>query len=79
MTVVDPNKPKNKGALQLDLSGNSPKLVETYTCTIVAANGKRLYAVGKSEEEARKEVIARCQDQTLISTCNLSKTVCEKN
>ena len=79
MKIVDPNKPNNKGMLQVDYSSGSPKLVETYTCTIVAANGKRLYATGKSEEAARKEVIAQCQDQTLLSFCKDSKVSCEKN
>ncbi|KHD87879.1 MAG: hypothetical protein OM95_12680 [Bdellovibrio sp. ArHS] len=79
MKVVDPNKPDNKGQLQVDYSGGTPKLVETYTCTMVGANGKRVYATGKSEEEARKEAIAKCQDQTLLSFCKVSKMSCEKN
>lgn len=79
MKVVDPNKPNNKGTMQLDLSSGSPKLVETYTCTIIASNGKRVYATGKNEEEARKEAIAKCQDKTLISFCKDSKVSCEKN
>lgn len=79
VTVVDPNKPNNKGTLQVDYSGGSPKLVGTYTCTMVGSNGKRVYATGKSESEAREEAIARCQDQTLISFCKASKMSCEKN
>lgn len=79
MKVVHPNKPDNKGTLQVDYSGGSPKLVSTYTCTMVGANGKRVYAIGKSEEEARQEAIARCQDQTVISFCKVSKMSCEKN
>lgn len=77
--VIDPNKPDNKGTLQVDYSGGSPKLVSTYTCTMVGANGKRVYAIGKSEAEARQEAIARCQDQTLISFCKVAKMSCEKN
>lgn len=77
--VIDPNKPNNKGMLQLDYSSGSPKLVETYTCTMVGANGKRVYATGKSEDEARHEAIAKCQDQTIISFCKSSKISCEKN
>lgn len=77
--VVDPNKPNNKGTLQVDWSGGSPKLVGTFTCTMVGANGKRVYATGKSEDEARKEAIAKCQDQTLVSFCKSSKMSCEKN
>ncbi|WP_413578137.1 hypothetical protein ACLVWU_06300 [Bdellovibrio sp. HCB290] len=79
MKVVDPNKPDNKGTLQVDYSGGSPKLVGTYTCTMVGANGKRVYATGKSTEEARQEAIAKCQDQTVISFCKDSKISCEKN
>jgi hypothetical protein len=79
LKVVNPNKPNNKGTLQLDYSSGSPKLVETYTCTMVGANGKRVYATGKSESEARKEAIAKCQDQTVISFCKSSKISCEKN
>lgn len=79
LKVVDPNKPNTKGTLQVDYSGGSPKLVGTYTCTMVGANGKRVYATGKSEDEARKEAIAKCQDQTLVSFCKSSKISCEKN
>ena len=79
LKVVDPNKPKTQGTLQLDYSGGSPKLVETYSCTMVGANGKRVYATGKSEDEARTEAIAKCQDQTAISFCKTSKISCEKN
>jgi hypothetical protein len=79
MTVVDPNKPNNKGTLQVDYSDGSPKLVETYTCTMVGANGKRVYATGKTEKEAREEAIARCQDQTAISFCKVARVSCEKN
>lgn len=79
MKVVDPNKPSNKGTLQLDYSSGSPKLVETYSCTMVGANGKRVYATGKSESEARQETIAKCQSQTAISFCEVSKISCEKN
>lgn len=79
ITVVDPNKPNNKGTLQVDYSSGTPKLVGTYTCTMVGANGKRVYATGKSEDEARQEAIAKCQDQTVISFCKSSKISCEKN
>lgn len=79
LKVVDPNKPKNTGTLQLDLSSGAPKLVETYTCTMVGANGKRVHATGKTEEDARQEAIAKCQDQTMVSFCKSSKISCEKN
>ena len=79
LKVVDPNKPNNKGTMQLDYSDGSLKLVGTYTCSVVGANGRRVYATGKTEEEARKEAIAKCQSQTVISFCNDSKMSCEKN
>ncbi len=79
MKVIDPSKPDNKGTLQVDYSGGVPKLVGTYSCTMVGANGKRVYATGKSENEAREEAIAKCQDQTAISFCKVSKVSCEKN
>ena len=79
LKVVDPNKPDNKGTLQVDYSGGVPKLVGTFTCTMVGANGKRVYASGKSEDEARKEAIAKCREQTLVSFCDSSKISCEKN
>lgn len=77
--VVDPNKPNEKGTLQLDYSSGTPKLVETYSCTMVASNGKRVTATGKTENEARQEAIARCQDQTVVSFCKAAKISCEKN
>ncbi len=79
LKVVDPNKPSNKGTLQLDLSSGSPKLVETYSCTMVGANGKRVHGLGKSENEAREQTLAKCQEQTLVSFCKVSKISCEKN
>ncbi len=79
LKVVDPNKPNEKGTLQVDYSGATPKLVGTYSCTMVGANGKRVYATGKSENEARQAAIAKCQDQTLVSFCKSSRISCEKN
>lgn len=79
LKVIDPNKPDTKGTLQVDYTDGDIKLVGTYTCTMVGANGKRVYATGKSEEEARKEAIAKCQSETVVSFCNVSKISCEKN
>ena len=76
---MNPNKPDNKGTQQLDYSSGSPKLVETYSCTMVGANGKRVYATGKSENEASSIAIAKCQDMTALSFCKISKISCEKN
>lgn len=80
MKVVNPNdQNKEAGTLALDLSSGKPKLVETYTCKIVASNGNRVSAVGKSEDEARKEALAKCRDQTVVSFCELKNVKCEKN
>lgn len=79
LKVLDPNKPDTKGTLQVDYSGGGIKLVGTYTCTMVGANGKRVYATGKIEEDARKEAVAKCQSETVVSFCNVSKISCEKN
>ncbi|WII71062.1 hypothetical protein QJS83_11375 [Bdellovibrio sp. 22V] len=78
MKVIDPNEPDNKGTLALDMSGGSPKLVATYTCKLKSM-GNRFSAVAKTEEEARKEVIAQCKDRTLLSVCEPDKVECAKN
>ena len=77
LKVIHPDQPNEKGTLALDYK--TGKLVGTYTCTMVGANGNRVFATGKSEDEARKEVISKCQSQTLISFCEVSKMSCEKN
>jgi len=77
LTVVNSDQQKQKGTLAYDYK--TGKLVATYSCTMVGANGKRVYATAKSEEDARKEVISKCQEQTLISFCNDSKINCQKN
>lgn len=77
--VVNPNEPDTKGTMQVDYSGGTPKLVGTYTCTMVGANGNRVYATAKSESEAREQAIAKCQDQTVISFCKSARISCKKN
>ncbi len=78
LKVINPNEPNNKGTLALDVSSGSPKLVETYTCKLQWM-GNRFSAVGKTEAEARTEVVAKCQDRTLISNCKADNAKCEKN
>ena len=75
--VVHPDQPKNEGTLAYD--AKSGKLVETFTCTMVAGNGKRVSVVGNSEDDARKEALAKCKDQTVISVCSADKVSCKKN
>ena len=77
MKVVHPDRPSEKGTLAYD--HQTGKLVATYTCTMVGSNGNRVFATGKSEDDARKEAIAKCQDQTVVSFCKHSKISCEKN
>lgn len=78
--VINPNdQNKNAGTLALDLSSGKPKLVETYTCYIVASNGNRVSTIGKTEDDAKKEALAKCKDQTVISFCDLKNVKCTKN
>lgn len=77
LKVIHPDRPNETGTLMYD--STTGKLVSTYTCTMVGANGKRVYATAKTEEEAQKEAILKCQDQTLISFCKDSKMSCQKN
>lgn len=51
----------------------------TVTCSIVASNGKRVFATGSTKDEAREEVLARCRDKTIISSCHASNAKCVKN
>jgi len=77
LKVIHPDRPSEKGTLAYD--HQTRKLVETHTCTMVGANGKRVFATGKTEDDARKEATAKCQDQTVVSFCKNSKMSCEKN
>ncbi len=77
--VIDPTKQNTNGTVAIDYSTGTPKVVETFSCTIVGANGKRVYGTGKSESLARTEAVAKCRDQTAISFCEASKVSCQKN
>lgn len=75
--VIHPNQQnKNAGTMALDKDG---RLVATYTCNIVASNGRRVSAIGRSESEARQEALAKCRDQTLISSCAPRNVKCVRN
>lgn len=71
MKVIHPDDPaiKNAGTKALDFSGGTPKVVSTFTCSIVASNGTRVSAIGKSDAEARKEALAKCRTETIVSFC----------
>lgn len=51
----------------------------TFTCSIVASNGKRVFATDKTEDAARNEALARCRDKTIISSCMSKNTQCVRN
>jgi len=78
LKVINPNEPNNKGTLALDVSSGSPKLVGTYTCQL-SSMGNRFSAVGKTEAEAKSEVVAKCKDRTLLSNCKADNAKCAKN
>ncbi len=79
LRVIRPEQQKNVGTVAVDWSGGTPKIVETYTCSLVASNGKRVSAVGKFETEAQQEALAKCRDETLISFCLEKNVTCSKN
>jgi amino acid permease len=81
MKVIHPDDPgtKNAGTKQLDFSSGTPKIVSTFTCSIVASDGTRVSALGKSEAEARKEALAKCRSQTLVSICREENLKCSPN
>jgi len=77
--VVNPkDQNKNAGTLALDLSNGRPKLVATYTCNLESM-GNRFSAIGKTEADTRKEVVARCRDKTVLSFCKPGIATCVKN
>lgn len=78
--VVNPNqKNDTSGTLALDITNGKIELAETYTCRIFASNGNRVSAIGKTQDEAQKEALAKCRDQTLVSFCETKNVKCEKN
>lgn len=79
LKVINPNDQNpNKDTLALDVSDGSPKLVATYTCKIVS-QGSRFFGLGKTEEIAAKEALAKCRARTLLSFCDPQQVKCEKN
>lgn len=75
--VIHPkDQNKNEGTLALDKNG---KLVGTFTCSVVASNGKRVSAIGTSIDEARENVLSKCRSKTIISVCLAKNTKCVSN
>lgn len=79
MKVVNPaNENKDANTKMVDWSGGSPKIVATHSCKL-EATGNKFSAIGKTEEDARKEVVAKCRDHSVVSFCNADKVTCVKN
>lgn len=79
LTVINPNdKNENAGTLAVDMKDGKLQLVGTYTCNLDSM-GNRFSAVGKTEDDTRNEVLARCQDRTLLSFCKAENIKCLKN
>ena len=75
--VIHPkDKNKNAGTLAFDKNG---KLVNTFTCSVVASNGKRVSAIGTTIDEARENALSKCRSKTLISVCLEKNTKCMSN
>jgi hypothetical protein len=68
----------NSGTKILDFSSGELRVVPTYTCQL-ASMGHQFSAIGKSEDEARKEVVAKCLDKALLTFCDSAKAACVKN
>jgi hypothetical protein len=79
LKVVKPEQNKDAGTLMIDWSGSKPQVVGTHGCSLKTIEGKTVSALGKTEEEARREVLARCRDKSLFSVCNEKKVTCTKN
>jgi hypothetical protein len=79
LKVVNPNdQNQNAGTLSVDASGGQIKLVSTYTCKIESM-GNKFSALDKTEDLARKEVLAKCRDKTILSFCMPENIKCFKN
>jgi len=80
MKVIQPkDQNPNTGTKMVDWSGGSPKIVSTFSCSMVATDGKRVSGIGKTEAEARQETLAKCRDQTRISFCLEKNLRCVAN
>ncbi len=78
MKVVNPNEQKEQETKMVDWSGGTPKIISPYNCKLESM-GNKFSALGKTEEEAKTEVLARCRDKTVISFCKAENIACSKN
>lgn len=77
--VVKPGEPnKNAGTKALDFSSGSLKVVSTHTCNLHSM-GSQFSAVGKTEEGARNEVLAKCHDHAVVTFCKADQVTCVSN
>ena len=76
MKVIHPEDEKEKGTMAVDWK--TGKVVPTVSCKL-AGMGKTYRAIGKTNEEATKEVVARCRDGSLISICEEKNVKCWNN
>jgi hypothetical protein len=78
--VINPNDPEQKEAntKMVDWSGGKPTIVTPYRCRMNSM-GKKYFALGVTEEEARKATIGKCRDDALINFCKEEDITCEQN
>lgn len=77
--VINPkDENKEKGTKMLDFSEGGPKIVSTFSCKLQSM-GQKISAIGKTEKDARAEVLAKCHDKTMISFCKEADIKCEPN
>lgn len=79
LKVVQPtHEPEQLETKILDMSTGTPRLVSAHKCWL-SSMGDQFSALAKTEEEARKEVLAKCRDHSVISNCDSSVIICNKN
>lgn len=72
------DKDQDSNTKVLSLSEGKLQIIDPYVCRL-KSQGKHFSALGKTENEARQEVLAKCKDRTLISFCKPDKISCSKN
>jgi hypothetical protein len=75
MKVVKPGEEKNDTKM---VDWSSGKIISPYNCKLESM-GNKFSALGKTEEDARKEVIAKCRDKAVVSFCKAENVTCAQN
>lgn len=79
LKAVNPNETnKDAGTKMLELSSGTAKIVSTIGCHLKSGS-RNFSASAKTVEEARKEVLARCRDATVVSFCKEAEIKCAAN